>query len=86
MRTQLILMNKNLLIVAFVSATLLTAAIVSTLPLQHASAKITETRTCEGPGKSCDSRGSAQENNNNIEENCSAENPAGHKPGGHNPC
>ena len=71
---------------ALVSATLLTAAIVSTFPLQHTSAKITETTTCKGPGKSCDSQGSAQEKNNNIEEECSATNPAGKEPGGHNPC
>jgi hypothetical protein len=79
-------MNKNLVVMALVSATLLAAAIVSALPPQHASAKITETTTCEGPGKSCDSRGSAQEKNNNIEEKCSATNPAGKEPGGHNPC
>ncbi len=79
-------MNKNLVMMALVSATLLAGTIVATLPMQHASAKISEERTCDGPGKSCDSQGSAQESNPNVEEECSAKNPAGHEPGGHNPC
>jgi hypothetical protein len=79
-------MNKQLVLMALVSATLITAAIVSALPLQNASAKITEERTCEGPGNSCNSQGNAQESNPNVEEKCSAKNPAGKEPGGHNPC
>ena len=79
-------MNKKFVMMALVSATLLTAAIASTLPLQYASAKITEERSCDGPGKSCDSQGNAQESNPNVEEKCTAKNPAGHAPGGHNPC
>jgi hypothetical protein len=62
---------------ALVSATLSAAAIVSTLPLQHASAKISGEHESEG---SC---------NGNTERNgkeCSAKNPAGKEPGGHNPC
>ena len=69
-----------------VSATLLTAAIASTLPLQYASAKINEVTSCDGPGKSCDSQGDAQESNPNVEESCTAKNPSGKEPGGHNPC
>lgn len=81
-------MNKNLVMMALVSATLLTATIVATLPLQHASAKIIEDRTCEGPGKSCDSEGNAQESNPNVEEKCVAKNEGskGNEPPGQNPC
>jgi hypothetical protein len=87
MRIKLILMNKNVLIMALVSATLLTAAIASTLPLQHASAKIIEHRECDGPGNSCNSRGNAQESNPNIEETCTATTPNGkNEPPGQNPC
>lgn len=72
--------------IALVSATLLTAVVVSTIAAQHVSARITEERSCEGPGKSCNSQGNAQESNPNVEEKCEAKNPAGHLPGGHNPC
>jgi uncharacterized low-complexity protein len=75
-------MNKNLVVMALVSATLLAAAIVSTLPLQHASAKITESCTNRGGHES---EGSCTGNPNNGKK-CSAKNAAGKEPGGHNPC
>jgi uncharacterized low-complexity protein len=75
-------MNKNLVVMALVSATLLAAVIVSTLPLQHASAKISESCTNRGGHES---EGSCNGNPNNGK-TCSAKNPAGKEPGGHNPC
>ena len=81
-------MNKQIVLMASVSATLIIAAIVSAVPLQNASAKITETTTCDGPGKSCDSQGNAQESNPNVEESCTATNSGSknHEPPGRNPC
>ncbi len=76
-------MNKHIMMMAMVSVTLLAAAVVSTLSMQHVSAKISE---------SCTNRGGHESDgpcNGNTEKNgkeCSAKNPAGHEPGGHNPC
>ena len=69
--------------IAIVSMTLLAATIVSTLSLQHASAKITESCTNRG-GHS--SEGSCTGNTEKNGKECSAKNPAGKEPGGHNPC
>jgi uncharacterized low-complexity protein len=76
-------MNKNQVIMALISATLLTAAIVATLPLQHASAKISESCTNRGGHES---EGSCNGNTDSNGKECSAKNPAGKEPGGHNPC
>ena len=75
-------MNKHI-VMALVSATLLTAAIVSTLPLQNASAKVTESCTNRGGHQS---EGSCNGNTEKNGKECSAKNPAGKEPGGHNPC
>ena len=71
------------MLMALVSATLLTAAIVSILPLQHASAKISESCTNRGGHES---DGSCNGNTDSNGKTCSAKNPAGKEPGGHNPC
>ena len=75
--------QKTVLTAALVTVSLLVAAaIVSTLPVQSVSAKITESCTNRGGHES---DGDCKGNPNNGKE-CSAKNPAGNKPGGHNPC
>lgn len=76
-------MNNHIVMIALVSVTLITAAIASTLPLQHASAKITESCTNRGGHES---DGSCNGNTEKNGKECSAKNPAGKEPGGHNPC
>jgi len=52
------------------SATLAVLAGAATTNVQASNNRPTteEVTTCDGPGKSCDSQGRAQEQNNNIEE------------------
>lgn len=76
-------MNNHIVMIVLVSVTLITAAIASTLPLQHASAKITESCTNRGGHES---EGSCNGNTEKNGKECSAKNPAGKEPGGHNPC
>jgi hypothetical protein len=76
-------MNKYLIAAVVSVSLLLAAAIVSTLPMQSISAKITESCTNRGGHES---EGSCNGNTDKNGKECSAKNPAGKEPGGHNPC
>ncbi|HZD34491.1 MAG TPA: hypothetical protein VE130_04745 [Nitrososphaeraceae archaeon] len=76
-------MYKHLIMASVAVSLLLAAAIVSTLPLQSVSAKITESCTNRGGHES---EGSCNGNTDKNGKECSAKNPAGKEPGGHNPC
>ena len=68
--------------IALVSVTLLAAAIVSTIPLQHVSAKITERTTCDGEPGECP--GSSSGPGRGHDEETENVNPAGTAPPGQN--